>query len=167
MLVVAFDQATVTTGYSVFLNGELIKYGHFNFDGEILERMSLTIEKMIKITDKYLEEYPNQPFKVVIEDVQLQRNALTFKQLSQLQGAVLVAFLDKYHKTPDVYSASVWKSFNGIKGKNRTEQKQNAQKLARQLFKIRPTQDEADAVLLGRYAASNFISFDDSPSLRR
>lgn len=157
MLTIAFDQATVTTGWSVFLNKELVEYGRFNHDGEIIDRMSHMVESMINLTDKYIEQYPKEKVQVVIEDIQLQRNALTFKQLAQLQGAVLISFFDKYKECPTVYSSSTWKSWNKVEGKGRAAQKRDAQKKIEESYGVKVTQDEADSILLGRYAANNIM----------
>jgi len=47
--------------------------------------------------------------------------------------------------------ASVWKSALGIKGKNRQEQKKNAQDYVATTYNIKATQDESDAICIGNY----------------
>lgn len=160
MLTIAFDQATVTTGYSIYRDKELIKFGHFNFDGEITDRISHTVEKIEEIIGEYMFQYNKEDYRIVIEDIQLQRNPKTFKQLAQLQGAVINSCYNKFKKKPEVYLASSWKSWNGITGGNRSQQKKNAQKKVRELYKVKATQDEADSILLGLYAASRKITWE-------
>lgn len=45
--------------------------------------------------------------------------------------------------------STVWKSTLGIKGKDRPEQKRNAQKYIENMYGLKPTQDECDAICIG------------------
>jgi hypothetical protein len=45
--------------------------------------------------------------------------------------------------------ASSWKSTLKIRGKDRPEQKRNAQALIEKTFNVKPTQDECDAICIG------------------
>ena len=45
--------------------------------------------------------------------------------------------------------ASSWKSTLKVRGKNRPEQKRNAQAVIEKVFDIKPTQDECDAICIG------------------
>lgn len=159
MLYIVFDQATSATGYSVFKDRDLVSYGKFKQSGEINVRMSKTVEAISETIEKYRAKYPNEKFKVVLEDIQLQGNAVTFKQLAQLQGACIVRIIDEYSIEPDIYFASSWKSFNKIYGKNRTEQKRNAQQMVLDMYGVKATQDECDAIMLGRYASHREINW--------
>jgi cytidylate kinase len=49
--------------------------------------------------------------------------------------------------------ATVWKSGVGITGKQRTEQKKNAQKWVKEKYGFSVTEDEADAICIGAYAS--------------
>lgn len=84
---------------------------------------------------------------------------MTFKQLAQLQGALVIAVKEELNTDPELILASTWKSFNKIKGRGRVEQKRNAQERVKELFDIKVTQDEADAILIGRNASHKEISF--------
>jgi hypothetical protein len=53
---------------------------------------------------------------------------------------------------PEIVLAGTWKSFLGIKGRNRTEQKRNAQAYIVDNYSIKPTQDECDAICIGLWA---------------
>jgi hypothetical protein len=44
-----------------------------------------------------------------------------------------------------------WRNYNQIKGRSRSDQKKNAQIKVKTLFDINVTNDEADAILIGRY----------------
>jgi len=87
---------------------------------------------------------------VAIEDIQEQRNVQTFKVLAQLQGALYVSIHKEFKIECEIISASTWKSFSQIRGRNRTEQKRNAQIFVANEYDLKVTQDEADAILLGR-----------------
>ena len=54
---------------------------------------------------------------LLVEQRHIFFNDSTFKQLAQLQGAVIVAVLDNYQQIPDIYYASSWKSFNKVTGR--------------------------------------------------
>ena len=149
MIYLSIDQSSNISGYSVWHNKELIEWGKVKFEGEFLTRV---IELKFWMLSK-IKEFKEQVVEVVIEEIQEQANAQTFKKLAMLQGVLLVALIEinvKYHL---VYS-SQWKSAAGIKGQNRTEQKQNTQKYVLEKFNQKVTQDEADAICMGEYISS-------------
>jgi hypothetical protein len=49
-----------------------------------------------------------------------------------------------------------WRKYCGIKGKSRAEKKKSAQLLVQDFYSKRVTQDEADAICIGRYGISLF-----------
>ena len=100
----------------------------------------------MNVIRKYQEQ--GKKVMVAIEDIQEQRNVQTFKVLAQLQGALYVSIHKEFKIECDIISASTWKSFSQIRGKNRTEQKRNAQSFVEKTYGMRVTQDEADAILL-------------------
>ena len=146
MIYLAIDQSSNISGYSVWQDKELIEWGKVSFEGEFINRV---IELKSWMLSK-IEEYEEEEVEVVVEEIQEQANPQTFKKLAMLQGAILVALKEadiKYHL---VYS-SEWKSFAGIKGKSRTEQKQNTQQYVLLKYGKKVTQDEADAICIGEY----------------
>ena len=103
------------------------------------------------------------PDVVLLEDIQLQKfqvngnegdAVLTFKKLAHLQG-VLKNYLYENGIPYEVVSPSTWRSYSEIKGKTRSDKKRNAQLKVEKLFNVKCTQDEADAILIGRYGARN------------
>lgn len=52
-----------------------------------------------------------------------------------------------------VVPAATWRNHSEIKGKTRTDRKRNAQLKVKRFYDVSITQDEADAILIGRYAA--------------
>jgi Holliday junction resolvasome RuvABC endonuclease subunit len=93
---------------------------------------------------------------VIVEDIQLQQGAIggynAFKVLAGLLG-VVKAVLAK-HKIPHKEVLNkVWQAKFMIAGKDRNTQKKNVVSKVQQLFGIKVTDDVADAILIGKWAA--------------
>lgn len=145
----ALDQASHTSGYSIFYDDKLEAYGKFTFDDEdIGERLYKIREKIKELIDKY------DINEVAFEDIQLQNNVgnnvKTFKILAEVFGIVyeLVTELKIPHTA---VLSGTWKSTLGIKGRDRQEQKRNAKAYVIQTYGVKPTQDEADAICIGAH----------------
>ena len=54
--------------------------------------------------------------------------------------------------------SQVWRKGIGIKGRTRTDRKRSAQQFVKQEYDINVSEDEADAICLGRYGIKNCIS---------
>lgn len=151
----ALDQASHTSGYSVFYDDKLEAHGKFTFDDEdIGERLYKIREKVKELINKY------DINEVVFEDIQLQtnvgNNVKTFKILAEVFGVIyeLVTELGLPHTE---VLAGTWKSTLGIKGRNRQEQKKNAQNYVINTFGIKATQDESDAICIGAHMIQKSI----------
>lgn len=147
--ILALDQASKCSGWSVFTNGELEAFGHITATQEdIGERLFYIRNEVKKLLDMYEPDY------VIFEDIQLQSNVLnnvqTFKVLAEVFG-IIEELLTEEQIPHDAVLASTWKSTLGIKGKNRAEQKKNAQQYVIDTYGIKPTQDEADSVAIGSH----------------
>ncbi len=161
MRVLAFDQASRTSGYSVFEDGKLITYGKFTYeDDDFGERLVHIRNKVISLIETH------NPDKIAFEDIQLQNNVVnnvdTFKKLAEVFGIIYELVTER--KIPhDIVLASSWKSSLGIRGRDRAEQKKNAQLWVSTNYNVSPTQDECDAICIGVYASKKIIttqSFD-------
>lgn len=147
MHLLALDQSSHITGYSIFIDGKLENYGKFSFDDKDMGKRLLNIKNKIKdlITTYNIDN-------VVFEEIQLQANVgnniQTFKVLAEVYGTIEL-LLTELNIPYSTIMASSWKSILGIKGKNRTEQKRNAQQHVLDKYKIKVTQDEADSVCIG------------------
>lgn len=149
MKLLALDQASRTSGFAVFEDGKLIKYGKFTFgDSDFGIRLMKIRNKVKSLIDEFEID------KVVFEDIQLQDNVDTFKKLAEVFGVIfeLVTELDIPH---EAILASSWKSTLKIKGAKRPEQKKNAQLWVVNNYNIKPTQDECDAICIGVHALKN------------
>ena len=148
MRLMSIDQSTKISAYAIWDDKELYDYGHVNSDIEEnlpIERMKVMVGLLKDVVSKYNPDF------IVIENVQFQRNYNTFQQLSQLQGVLFKLFFDM-----DIgfiiIEPTAWKTFCGIKGKKRIEQKANTIEMMSKKFGKEFTEDEADAVGIGLWA---------------
>lgn len=160
----ALDQASKTSGWAYFEDNQLKDYGKFTAEqDDIGDRLHYIKRKVQELIDKYEVD------ELVFEDIQFQKtvngqevlnNVDTFKKLAEVYGVVYeLAVGLKLPRTSVL--ASVWKSKLGIKGKNRTEQKRNAQKYVNDTYGIKATQDECDAICIGTYIVNSNIKIEE------
>ena len=145
--ILALDQASVTTGWAFFQNGQLKKWGHFSFDDDnIGARLTKIRDKVKSLCDEYTID------EVIYEDIQLQNNVgnnvHTFKVLAEVYG-VLTQLFDTLALPSRSYVSTSWKSRLNIKGRTRADQKRAAQAFVLDTYKVKCTQDEADAICIG------------------
>lgn len=145
---IALDQSTKKTGYSVWNDGKLIAHGVL--DSDIKENNYIRrIEKTGLLIERLIEKY--NPDYVGIEGVQFQKNFETYHQLSCNQGYIMKILYDR-DIAFDIIPVNTWRSFNGIKGNaKRIVQKETAIALVKELYGIDETDDECEAILIGRY----------------
>jgi Holliday junction resolvasome RuvABC endonuclease subunit len=104
--------------------------------------------------DKIKEvQQEDQKIQVVIEEIQDQANAQTYKKLAMVQGVLLAELYKRKIDVHLVYAAS-WKSSCRIGGRSRSEQKRNAQQYILENYGYKVTQDEADAICIGEHIAT-------------
>ena len=143
----ALDQSSHITGYAVFENAKLVHYGKFSVNdddvGERLVKIRNNVQDLIK---KYEID------ELVFEDIQMQTNIQnnvdTFKKLAEVFG-VIYELATELNIPNSAVLASSWKSTLKVRGKDRPEQKRNAQVVIEKVFDIKPTQDECDAICIG------------------
>lgn len=160
--ILAFDQASITSGWSVFDGQKLIKYGNWTSHGvHSTERIAQTKQWMASMIKKW------NPDKIIFEDIQLQTHkknpeetvemVITFKKLAHLQG-VLKNYCYESGFNYKVVPPGTWRHYSSVKGNNRTDQKKSAQLRVKALYDISVSQDEADAILIGRWAAHDNLT---------
>lgn len=147
--ILALDQSTRITGWSIYDSGELIKYGTFitDLDDEI-QRDRAIKNWLINMINNWKPEY------VGLEGIQYQQNmgVTTFETLARLQGILMETLLElniEYSICP----TNTWRAHCQVKGKTRIDKKRSMQLLAKQWFDISVTDDEADAIGIGKYVA--------------
>lgn len=151
MNVLALDQSTNRTGWSVFnKDGNLVMSGVF-------ATKSKSIDKRIEeLTDYCL--YLSERFQVdhvIFEDVQSQKNPRTFKDLSMVLGALVKFSLDN-KLTHTIVSPSTWRSFLGIKTKPREVAKLGAKNYVYAKYKVDcKYDDESDSICIGTWYVLN------------
>lgn len=145
-ILLALDQASQTSGYSVFTDGKLTDYGKFTYDDDdVGHRLTKIRNKVISLIDQY------NITEVAFEDIQMQAgNVVTFKTLAEVYG-VIHQLLDEKKLPYQIVPSATWKSTLQIKGANRQAQKKNAQLWVINTYNIKPTQDECDAICIGEH----------------
>lgn len=157
--ILALDQATTVSGWSIFDGEELINYGKFDVSGiDTLKRLNKFSIWLMEQINKW------NPDLIVFEDIQFQKgvngesedavkNTVIYKTLAQLQGIImcicLLSNLDYLIVPP-----ATWRHFCGITGKYRNDKKRSAQLKIKEWYDISVTQDEADSICIGKYAAN-------------
>lgn len=145
----ALDQSSNITGWAFFKDNKLLKYGKFKAEGQDLGERLMNIRDKVKIL---IEEYDIN--EVIFEDIQLQdnvgNNVKTFKILAEVFG-VIYELLSEMRIPNSTVLAATWKATLGIGGRNRPEQKQNAKLYVLQSERVEATQDECDAICIGKY----------------
>lgn len=149
MKILAFDQSTKLTGWAFLNSKELEGYGVI--DGSKIKNLD---EKLLfqknEIAKLYNNFYPNF---VIIEDIQYQKNIFTYKELAELLGIISNYFYE--NQIPYlIVPPTQWKSFCGIKGRKRTEQKENTIQFVKDRFHINVSDDIADAICIGWYGVN-------------
>ena len=149
--ILALDQATHVSGWSIFSNGQLLRYGTFETKLEDEIARDTTIKNwVINMVENW------QPDLVAIEGIQYQENegVTTFEKLARLQG-ILINCVYELKIPYQVCHTQVWRSHCGVKGKTRADKKKSMQLIVKQLFDISVSNDCADAIGIGMYVAAN------------
>lgn len=163
--ILALDQATRITGYSIYDGAQLIKYGTFQANGyNALDRDASVRNWMVSMINAW------QIDAVGLEGIQFQDNltggarmgVTTFEALARLQGILLIACYDLKVPCDSVHTA-VWRKHCGVKGKGRADRKKSMQLLAKQWYDISVSEDEADAIGIGKYVAEEMFKKLDEP----
>ena len=149
-IILALDQATRDSGWSVFDDGKLINFGHWSFSND---DVVIRIHRLCQEIEKKIDEY--EPNLVAIENIQLQQNIEMFQKLAWVQGALMRTCIAK-NVPYQLIRPSEWRAtcdFLKENDKHRDNQKKIAQEWVLTTFQKKCTQDEADAICIG-YALS-------------
>ena len=152
----ALDQASKTTGYAIFDNDTLVKYGKFTATCEDdIERFALMKEWLVSMINNWHPDHIGIEGIQFQEEGQAQRMGVTvFQTLARLQGILMLTCHEA--KIPyTICPTNTWRHGCGVKGKTRTDKKRSMQMLAKQWYDITITDDEADAIGIGHYLVSH------------
>ena len=154
--ILALDAATNVTGYAIYDDKVLVGYGTFKTSSSLpaTERIN-QVKNWLKAA---LKEW--EPDFVGIENIQLQRygaqatdvQVKTFQTLANLQGVLLDTVFEACIDHELVYSKE-WRSYCGVASgdQHRDPQKKQAQAKVKIWYNMDCTEDEADAICIGKY----------------
>ena len=152
--VLALDAATNITGYSIYDDRDLVSYGTFKTSGEKAEERIHEVKQWLKAAIAGWE-----PDFVGIENIQLQSfgnnqyQVETYRVLANLQG-VLIDTLFEACIDHDLVSVNTWRNYCNVgQGTGRENKKKQAQDKVKLWYNQNCTQDEADAICIGKYFA--------------
>lgn len=158
--ILALDQATYITGWAIYDGTKLIKYGVFetNLSSEVQRNSAIKIW-LINMINNW------KPDLIGIEDIQLQQlgknhiqdsdniiGIQTFKVLAHLQG-LLINIIYEMNIPFEICSTATWRAHCKVKGKTKADKKKSMQLLVKKWFDISVTNDEADAIGIGKYVS--------------
>lgn len=152
--ILALDAATSISGYAIYDNNVLVSYGTFKTDKN-LDAVA-RINQVKKWLTKKLNEW--EVDFVGIEQIQLQNNSggrisvEVYKTLAQLQGVIIDTLFEACTDYALVYP-SAWRKYCGISegDLHRENKKKQAQNKVKEWYNQDCTQDEADAICIGKY----------------
>ena len=154
--VLALDAATNVSGYAVFDDGELISYGTYKTNTD--NNTEARINEFKKWLQTALRTW--EPDFVGIEHIQLQNfghgqyQVELYRALANLQGVILDTLFEACVDHDLAYS-STWRKYCNIGDeKGRENKKKLAQEKVKLWYGQDCTQDEADAICIGKYFIS-------------
>ena len=154
--ILGLDAATGVTGYSIYDDKVLVGYGVYKTSASLpaVERIN-QVKNWLKAA---LKEW--EPDFVGIENIQLQKygnrdtdvQVKTFQTLANLQGVLLDTIFEACVDS-DLVRPSEWRSYCGIGDgdQHRDARKKAAQAKVKIWYDIDCTEDEADAICIGKY----------------
>lgn len=151
----ALDQSSHKTGYAIYDNKELISYGVYETN------KNNPLERIVDVCD-WLDSMiiSWKPDLVGLEETQYQPGSGTghdvFKLLSQVMGAIMITVARNKTKV-DTVLIPTWRHHCGVKGRSRVDQKRSAQNLVKKWYDISVTDDESDAICIGKYFSDKYV----------
>lgn len=156
--VLAFDQSTKISAYSIFINDKYVDCGVIDLHKikDTSERIRAMGVELGNIITKY------HPQKVVIEEVAQQSNPLTLKLLARIQG-VIIGFCAAHNIETYIIEPSKWRStlhFHQGSGVKREELKAQAIKYVKDIYGLDLSEDSCEAICINE-AAHKIYKFSD------
>lgn len=149
--ILCLDQSMRSTGWAIFEDGELWKWGTFTIPAHkpIEQRLQMIISELNNI----ITNFPIR--EVFFEDIQKQANIETYKKLAFVQAAIMIWCYNNDLKftilAPSHWRGVLKSAFNGYGfGRARVEQKQKAIEFCKNFLDVEVSSDEADAICLGK-----------------
>lgn len=154
--ILALDQSTHTTGWAIFDGQKLIRYGIYETkDGSEADRINDLKHWLMTMIANW------EPDCVGIEGIQFQEEVAdgpkmgvtVFQSLARAQGVLI----DTCHELKikfEICPTNTWRAFNKVKGRSRSDKKRSMQLIVKSFYDITVSNDEADAIGIGRYISS-------------
>lgn len=147
MKILSIDQSTVRSGYSVFVNTDLVKWDILDLHKEkdATYRFKLMCLQLDSLIQKIM------PDIVIFEDVSLRASIKTLIDLSRLQGAIIQSCANRDINYV-IYPATQWRRMVGITQNSkikRNELKEQAIEMVRNGYGITVGDDCAEAICIG------------------
>lgn len=152
--ILAIDQATHTCGWSIYDDKQLIRYGTFTTNQKDEIARDSTIKNwMLSMIQNW------NPDVIGLEGIQFQdessgqRASVTvFQALARLQGVLMETCYEKKIEYI-ICPTNTWRHHCQVKGRSRADKKRSMQLKAKEMYDITVTDDEADAIGIGKYVA--------------
>lgn len=151
--IIALDAATNITGFAIFDDGELVSYGTYKTKPE--NPTEARINEVKKWLQTAIDNW--EPDFVGVEQIQLQFFNKTqaqvelYRVLANLQGVIIDTLFEACIDHDLVY-ATQWRKYCNVgDGSGRENKKKQAQMKVKDWYKQDCTQDEADAICIGKY----------------
>lgn len=165
--VLALDAASIVSGYSIYDDRTLVAYGLHkeNSNDDITARINGFKKWLIETVQDI------KPDLVGVEHIQLQvykgayqqsqAQVEVYRKLANLQGVILDT-LYELNVPCELVNSSAWRSYCVIGGQDRDQKKKATQNKVKALYGLECTEDEADAICIGKYfAGKNIKMFGD------
>ena len=155
--VLAFDQSTKISAYSIFLNNKYVECGII--DLHKIKDTSERIRAMGVELGKTIERY--SPDVVVIEEVAQQSNPLTLKLLARIQGVIIGLCAAHNIETYNI-KPSKWRStlcFHQGAGVKREELKVQAMNYVKDIYGLELSEDSCESICINE-AAHKIFDFE-------
>ena len=156
----ALDQSSQTTGYTVLVDGKIKVVSHFTCTGDLGDRLVQLRNRIEALIDEHNID------EVIFEDIQLQdvngnkeTGIKTFKVLAEVFGVVYELLNERKIKNSSVLPIK-WKAHFKIAGRGRTQEKKMAQDYVLNNYAIKCTEDEADSLCIALYHYANSSNFN-------
>lgn len=155
--ILAIDQASKTSGWAIFDDSKLVKFGAFTATcDDDIERFAVVRNWLESMIASWRPDFIGLEGIQFQEELSGQKLSITvFQTLARLQGILMLTCHDA--KIPyEVCPTNTWRAYCGVKGKYRADKKKSMQLLVKQWYGITVDNDEADAIGIGRYVVNSF-----------
>ena len=148
--ILAFDQSTKISAYSIFINGEYVECNYIDLHKmkDTSERVRAMGVELCNVIEKY------NPDKVILEEVAQQSNPMTLKLLARIQG-VIIGFCAAHNIDTYIIEPSKWRStlkFKQGSGVKRAELKAQAIKHIKDIYGLELSEDSCESICINEAA---------------